>query len=411
MIRRLLLALALALVPALVHAAGADLSVRASDISFSKTPLIVGDVVRLYAKVKNVGDLDVSGYVSFFQGAIPIDDSQVISMRAGGVPEEVFVDFTVPAGSFNVRAEIKGTNPADTNPANDVAITGLFTPVQDSDRDGVEDGKDNCPAAKNADQKDTDGDGDGNACDEDDDDDGLSDDVEQEIGTSPTRKDTDGDGVGDKDDAFPTDPGKTVVPPPPAPVPPPPAPAPVPAVEAAAPTTSPAPPEPLAPDAPEGPIALDASGITAVFTVRRTAWNAYAFTSLSPAQTGYRFSWDFGDGVTSNRHSPEHAYARAGSFEVKLAVTDPEGRETGDKAVVHVPLMNLGNPWVKLAVSALSLMLASGLVLLARAAIERRRASALSRALDAAPLPREVRDLPAGAPAPKGPRKVRVRTE
>lgn len=418
MLLRALIAATLVLAPSLAQAATADLSVRAADISFSKSTLVSGDVVRLYAKVKNVGDQDVSGYVSFFQGAMPVDDSQVISVRAGGVPEEVYVDFTVPDGSFNIRAEIRGTSPADTNAGNDVAITGLFTPVQDGDRDGVEDGKDNCPADKNADQKDTDSDGQGNACDGDDDADGLSDEVEQEIGTSPVRKDTDGDGVNDKDDAYPTDPGKSVVPPPtPAPAPAPkPAPATTPVLipepaEAVPPSETPA--EQLEPASEPADEAQE--GMPAAFTVRRVGWDKFAFSALSPAEVGYRFAWDFGDGVTSNRHSLEHSYGRAGSFEAKLVVTDPEDRETADKAVVHVPLMNLGNPWVKLAVSALSLLLLSGLLAFLRMALARRRSGEIARALDAAPLPKEVSEGPAPwipePGQPKGPRKVRVRTE
>jgi PKD repeat protein len=151
----------------------------------------------------------------------------------------------------------------------------------------------------------------------------------------------------------------------------------------------------------------------AAFTVRRTGWNGFAFAALSPAQAGYRFAWDFGDGVTSNRHTLDHSFGSAGTYEVKLAVTDPEGRETRDAAVVHVPLMNLGNPVVKLAVSALSLLLLSGIVAFLRMALARRRAREIARAIDAAPLPREVSEVPAAEPSasPKGARKVRVRSE
>jgi PKD repeat protein len=37
------------------------------------------------------------------------------------------------------------------------------------------------------------------------------------------------------------------------------------------------------------------------------------------------WEWDFGDGETSTERSPSHAYARSGSYEVTLAVTDEQG--------------------------------------------------------------------------------------
>ena len=94
--RFLISTLVLFLVPVFAFAAGADLSIGSSNISFSDD-LIAGTQVRIYSQVTNVGDEDVAGYVSFFQGSLPIGDSQVISVRSGGVPEEVYVDFVVPS--------------------------------------------------------------------------------------------------------------------------------------------------------------------------------------------------------------------------------------------------------------------------------------------------------------------------
>jgi hypothetical protein len=76
----------------------------------------------------------------------------------------------------------------------------------DRDEDAVLDGLDNCPAADNPGQLDTDGDLAGDACDADDDGDGLPDAVETDTGvfvgaadtgTDPLLADTDADGVGD----------------------------------------------------------------------------------------------------------------------------------------------------------------------------------------------------------------------
>jgi DNA-binding beta-propeller fold protein YncE len=76
----------------------------------------------------------------------------------------------------------------------------------DRDEDTLLDGLDNCPAADNLDQLDTDGDLAGNACDADDDNDGLLDAVEtdtgiyvspNDTGSDPLVADTDGDGYSD----------------------------------------------------------------------------------------------------------------------------------------------------------------------------------------------------------------------
>ncbi len=67
----------------------------------------------------------------------------------------------------------------------------------DTDKDGIGNNADNCPAVGNANQTNTDGDSQGNACDTDDDNDGLSDTDEGTRGTNPLLADTDSDTVND----------------------------------------------------------------------------------------------------------------------------------------------------------------------------------------------------------------------
>ena len=374
-------------------ASTADLSIDQSSISFSGD-LVAGSTVRVYAEVNNVGDVDVDGYVTFYQGSSVLGQSLVISVRAEGVPEEVYVDFVVPSASFNIRAVIGGTEPLDSNSANDDTMTKLISPVPDADGDGIADAKDNCVSMSNADQTDTDGDGLGNACDDDDDNDGVTDDVERENGSNPLVTDTDKDGVSDAKDAYPTDKARSKIEPVVVPVP---APLPVaaPAVSTTAPkpavttttaapaastavaTSSPVPAETQAetvavaetvqPAIPE-PTASTATEISpkAIFLVTRTAWNAYFFKAVVPEADGYQYAWDFGDGVSSSRAEVQHTFTTSGDFTVAFTVTDPSGIASTDSVVAHVPFWTLQNKVVDVIVAFLSFLLLLGLGMVLR---------------------------------------------
>lgn len=375
---------------------GSDLSISTNSISFS-APLIAGDRVRIYASVKNEGTKDTSGYVSFFQGSIPIDDSRVVSLRAGGLPDEVYIDFLVPSQPFNLRAEIRGTDPQDINSANDAILTGLYTPILDDDRDGVENTADSCPNTANKDQLDTDHDGVGDACDTDDDDDGWSDYDEAQHGTDQVLKDTDGDGTNDPQDFYPLDSSRHVFEPPkPEPKPAPkPQPKPAPVQEPATITLEPvgeAAVDSLSETAVNSAVSsseLQSSGSQssvseeqvaessvissietfspkAIFSFRRSAWNTYEFSAAAPAIPGYKFAWDFGDGVTSRRHTISHVYRRSGAFDVTFRMTDLDGKTAEDTTRIYVPMFTLENPTIVLFLAVLVIGAVVIIILLAR---------------------------------------------
>lgn len=332
-----------------------DLAVRTADIFFSKqsNALRAGESVRVYGRIHNEASSDVSGFVSFFQSNQLIGDSQIVSVRSGGAEEEVWVDFVVPTTAFNIRAELRGSIPQDQNPANDVAVSPMFTPIVDADADTVADDADNCPTAPNADQRDTDRDGSGDACDDDDDGDGLTDASEIAQGTDPLNPDSDGDGVLDGKDAYPTDPKRSVIQPPPSEVP---EVAKVPEVAMAAPPTSEQPtPNPgatsIAVVTAEDPPVVEETAyrITtpAIASVqyRRLAWDTYEFEARSlEGVGGITALWRFGDGTTSNDRITRHQYKKSGEYSVILEVTDTTGTIARDAVKIQISFFNPENP-------------------------------------------------------------------
>ncbi len=357
------------LIPASVHAS-ADLLINPQDIRFSQPVLVAGDQVRIYAKIYNVGDEDVSGFVSFYQGSVLIDDSVVISLPANGNADEVYVDFVVPEGSFNIWAIVRGTDPSDLNSTNDSALTPPFIPVLDDDRDTIPNSEDNCPGSSNSDQINTDADGEGNACDVDDDNDGLSDDVETELHSDATLVDTDGDGVNDAEDAFPDDADRVIV-----------------EEQAATPPTSEAfqriveevaktiketaevarteTDEQVQGDEPltqtQTIVASEMSiSPNAVFAYTQDDWNTFTFSVLTNVQGQAVSLWDFGDGVSSSKSSVTHVYTSSGVFLVTLTMTDENGLLLTEQTTVLVPFFHLKNPFVLAAVLVLSLLLVVG---------------------------------------------------
>lgn len=357
--KRLLALLASFLLATPVLASSPDLSISASHIYFSEETLYAGETVRLYATVKNYSDTDVTAKVIFYQGAVLIGSSQTVSVLADGGSDDVYVDYEVPRGTFNIRAVIQGQDPDDVNSANDEAITGLFESVSDEDRDGVLDEDDNCVSDENTDQEDVDDDGEGDACDED----------------------RDGDSVRNESDAYPDDASQSS--------------APVSendvaedveetAEEPAQEFTTPPMTDPVTTqtetsesydeektlttvnaltDLPKPSPGIFGFGTLAIspyaqFSYRQIDWRTYEFVALpSEGQGSVTYAWDFGDGATSVQSSIVHAFPDAGQYVVTLAVTDETGAMVSDAQTFDISFFHLHNPWIQATLAALFFIL------------------------------------------------------
>ncbi len=372
--------------PCISHASTADMSISSSDIRFSKDTFVSGDTVRIYSKVRNTGDVDITGYVAFYSGSELIDSSQVATLVASGANEEVWVDYIIPyADSFNIRAVIKGTSPQDTNPSNDEVLTPLYSIITDDDGDGIDDSIDNCVGTNNASQDDYDNDGVGDACDDDDDNDRLSDEVEDELGTDEKDADTDDDGYNDANDEYPLDSTKhekedivelilfeveeeevvsevedgngdsddssdvDVV------------------ISNDEIVTD----ETLdSSDGEDDDVSVVQSSIipfvspNASFEYTRDAWKTYSFNSLVNQSTYIYLEWDFGDGSRSNSESVTHEFNSYGVYNIALRVTDHQGQVHEDIQEINISFFNLSNPFVIVLLGVICLLFAVSIVVI-----------------------------------------------
>ncbi len=194
--------------------AATNLTVGPQDIRFSKAEPLVGESIRIYAKIANRGNDDQRGIVKFFEGKNKqIGPDQPFSILQNNTAD-VFTDYTNLAyGEKNISVRVIPFGKAGELITSQ---TTLFvdrdsdqdgTPDRkddDDDNDGVIDEKDAFPFDPKE-SADNDKDGIGDNKDSDDDNDGLLDQEEEAKGTDPKRFDSDGDERGDKDDIFPLD--------------------------------------------------------------------------------------------------------------------------------------------------------------------------------------------------------------
>lgn len=158
-----------------------NISLNDSDVTLSKEEPFAGDTVKIFARLNNLGDADVLGYVIFTDNNKQIGEPQSISIRQNTY-DDVFVDWKVTAGEHKIETSVFDFNTDDQSPRKDKVLQKNYSIDSDSDADGI-----------------------GDKIDSDDDNDGILDEQEIKLGINPLKADTDGDSVIDKADVFPLD--------------------------------------------------------------------------------------------------------------------------------------------------------------------------------------------------------------
>ncbi|MCW3990203.1 MAG: PKD domain-containing protein [Candidatus Bathyarchaeota archaeon] len=118
---------------------------------------------------------------------------------------------------------------------------------------------------------------------------------------------------------------------------------------------------------------------TAEFTASTTAAQIddeirFTDSSADPEDHRLRYSWDFGDGSSSDASNPSHRYDEAGTYTVALTVTDDEGETDTASASVRVegaPAGGGGIPGFPIASLAIGALL--GALILSRLGAPHRR--------------------------------------
>jgi len=103
-----------------------DLKITNKDIKFSNKNPKVGEKIRIYATIHNIGENDSKALVKFFDGApkkggIQIDKNQPISVVKGKT-DDVFVDWIAkPSGIHEIYVMIENSTPKESDITNNIA--------------------------------------------------------------------------------------------------------------------------------------------------------------------------------------------------------------------------------------------------------------------------------------------------
>lgn len=103
-----------------------DAAITQGSVSFSSPQIFAGETVRIYANIMNLGTGDMSGGVSFFQGASALAAPSPFSLKANGANEDVWIDWTPMEGTYNIMIKIE-TRESDQNQTNNTHVTPMMT--------------------------------------------------------------------------------------------------------------------------------------------------------------------------------------------------------------------------------------------------------------------------------------------
>lgn len=102
-----------------------DVTITPGTVAFFPNELYVGEPVRMYANIMNLGNKDITGVVGFYQGPNLLAPPHPFSLRAQSVTEDVWIDWTPTEGRYNIMVKID-TVPNDQNPGNNVYLTPML---------------------------------------------------------------------------------------------------------------------------------------------------------------------------------------------------------------------------------------------------------------------------------------------
>ncbi|MEK7122916.1 MAG: hypothetical protein AAB855_03610 [Patescibacteria group bacterium] len=103
-----------------------DVAINSDAVTFVPSAIFVGEPVRIYASIMNLGAKDITGYVGFYQGPGLLAAPHPFSLKANSVTEDVWIDWTPAEGRYNIMIKID-TVPSDQNPSNNVYLTSMMS--------------------------------------------------------------------------------------------------------------------------------------------------------------------------------------------------------------------------------------------------------------------------------------------